>query len=192
MKKLAMSLGLLGFLWCAPMLYAADFVAKPLVGNALNAFNVALQLSDLPSNLASLKAAKLYRQQYLAVGPANNQVYYQVYNLDANNDGAMLEYIVTKVQLKTNKNSAVLEVFEIQQGGQLVALNFNQLAAKALQLGSSLQACQNWYCSLAQPFLLYQNKTWLMRFQSQNGQICQYVWQNHNFSNVPVLKGCIN
>lgn len=168
---------------------AVTMAAQPVVGDTLNGVAVALQTSPLPPDLQMLKTAKLSSRNYLVANNNGQKQYYQVYYVDANNDGS-LEYVLTQISLGNTGPSSIVDAFRMSNN-TLSFLNFNQMAGTQLELGGPLAACKNWYCSLAQPAFVYEGNVWYMRFKNNNGQMCQYLWKNNQFSNQPATPGCI-
>lgn len=169
--------------------WAVDMTAQPVVSDTLNGVVVAFQSSPLPSNLQMLRTAKLVSRSYLVANTNGNKVYYQVYYVDANNDGN-LEYVLTQASSADSGPKQIVDAFQMNNN-TITFLNFNEAAGIAIGLGAPLQPCKNWYCDLAQPPFVYQGNAWFIRFSNTNGQICQYVWKNHQFLNQPAIKGCI-
>lgn len=169
---------------------AVDMAAQPVVGDTLNGVAVALQTSPLPANLQMLKTAKLSSRNYLVANNNGQKQYYQVYYVDANNDGN-LEYVLTQISLNSSGPSSIVDAFRMNNNGSISFLGFDQIAGQALNLGGPIVACKNWYCTLAQPAFVYEGNAWFMRFKTNSGQMCQYFWKNNQFTNQPAVKGCI-
>ncbi len=185
-KSLLLGVTLSSFIFTAE---AVDMVAQPVVGDTLNGVAVAFQTSPLPQNLKMLKTAKLSSRNYLIADNNGQQQYFQIYYVDANNNGS-LEYVITQMNPSGIGPSQIIDAFTMNNN-QLNFLGFNQVAAQSLGVGSSLIPCKNWYCNLASPPFIYQGNFWFMRFTNSNGQTCQYLWKNNQITNQPQVSGCI-
>ena len=163
--------------------------AQPIVGDNLNGVAVAFQTSSLPPNLQMLKTAKLSSRSYIVADNNGQREYFQIFYVDANNDGS-LEYVITKAPTNASPPAQVVDVFKMHSNS-IHFLGFDQIAAQSLGVAAPLVACKNWYCNLAQPAFTYEGGSWFMRFKGENGQVCQYVWKNDLVSNQPNTKGCI-
>ncbi len=168
---------------------AVVMAAQPVVGPNLNGVAVAFQTSALPPNLQMLKTAKLASRSYIVAKNNGQNQYFQIFYVDANNDGS-LEYVITQSPTSASPPLQVVDVFKMRNN-TISFLGFDKIAAQSLGVGAPLTPCSNWYCSLAQPAFVYDGGSWFMRFKADNGQICQYLWKDHVVTNQPNTKGCI-
>jgi hypothetical protein len=189
MNKIKQLMLVIGLSLGALSAQAVTMAAQPIVGDTLNGVAVAFQSSPLPDNLQMLKTAKLASRSYLVANNNGTKTYYQIYYVDANNDGN-LEYIITEATSADSGPKQIVDAFQMNDN-KITFLDFNQTASMALGLGAPLTPCKNWYCNLAQPPFVYQGNAWYIRFKNTDGQICQYLWKNNKFINQPAIKGCI-
>lgn len=168
---------------------AMPMAAQPVVGSNLNGVAVAFQTTALPSNLQMLKTAKLASRSYIVAKNNGQNQYFQIFYVDANNDGS-LEYVITQSPTSASPPLQVVDVFKMRNNS-ISFLGFDTIAAQSLGVPGPLVPCKNWYCSLAQPAFVYDGGSWFMRFKADNGQVCQYLWKDHHVTNQPNTKGCI-
>ena len=170
--------------------HAVVMAAQPVVGDNLNGVAVAFQTSPLPPDLHMLKNAKLSSRSYIVARNSDGQnQYFQIFYVDANNDGS-LEYVITQSPTNVAPPVRVVDVFKMHNN-EIHFLGFDRVAAQSLGVSSPLVPCKNWYCNLAQPAFVYEGGSWFMRFKADNDQICQYLWKNGAVINQPNMKGCV-
>ena len=130
--------------------------------------------------------------KYLQLKEKDYYQYYQLYLADINNTGQQ-KYVLTQIMQGSGNYSSLVAVYQLHQG-KLIPVDVDSAIQTGLHLSSPPQFCQNWYCSLAQPFLTQHKKQVYMNFSDiNNGKqiVCTYLWQGDQFKLIGNRRGCI-